>query len=302
MRSGVIFNVERFAIHDGPGIRTVVFLKGCPLTCLWCSNPEGQLVRPQLSFEPNDCLGCEECVRVCPHEGIQIKNGEPRIIWERCLKCKTLPCADVCPTGARKKVGQLVTPQGVLQQVMRDRPFFERSDGGLTLSGGEPLMQGAFAAELLRMAKAAGINTCLETSGISDHPKAMEALGLADSVFLDIKHMDSATHYTLVGRGNEQTLAMAKQLSQIGKPVIVRIPLIPGHNDSEENVLATAQFAKSILSLVRLELIPYHRLGVQKYDRIGRAYQLCQLAPPSGELVESRKELVEDLGVVCRVV
>jgi pyruvate formate lyase activating enzyme len=302
MKSGVIFNVERFAIHDGPGIRTVVFLKGCPLTCLWCANPEGQLIRPQLSFEPSDCLGCKECVRVCPHEGFRFGNGQPSVMWELCLKCKTLPCVDVCPTGARKRVGQLATPQEVLHQVLRDRPFFERSDGGLTLSGGEPLMQGAFAAELLRMAKAAGINTCLETSGISDHPKAMEALELADFVFLDIKHMDSAAHSALVGRGNEQTLTMARELSRMGKPVIVRIPLIPGHNDSKENVLATAQFAKSIRSLVRLELLPYHRLGVQKYARIGRVYQLRQLEPPSSELVESRRKLVENLGVVCKVV
>ncbi|NLN17428.1 MAG: glycyl-radical enzyme activating protein [Firmicutes bacterium] len=302
MKSGVIFNVERFAIHDGPGIRTVVFLKGCPLTCLWCANPEGQLVRPQLSFEPNDCLGCKECVRACPHEGFQFRNGEPLVLWDRCLKCKTLDCVDACPTGARKRVGQLTTPQEVLQQVLRDRPFFERSGGGLTLSGGEPLMQGAFTAELLRMAKAADINTCLETSGISDHPKAMEALELADFVFLDIKHMDSAAHCELVGRGNEQTLAVARHLSEMGKPVVVRIPLVPGRNDSQENVLATAQFARSIRSLVRLEILPYHRLGVQKYARIGRVYQLQQLEPPSSELVESRRKLVEGLDIVCKIV
>ncbi|MCR4424602.1 MAG: glycyl-radical enzyme activating protein [Firmicutes bacterium] len=295
MRRGVVFNVERYAVHDGPGIRTVIFLKGCLLRCKWCSNPEGQEIKPELCFEPADCIGCGRCAAVCPNAGNEVRS-------DACLQCTDFECAQVCLTGARKKVGRVVTAGEIVQEVLRDLPFYKRSGGGVTLSGGDPLFQVEFAAEILNMCKERDIGTCIETSGVSVHPEWRQVVELADFVFLDMKHIVSNLCEEATGSGNDMVFEVARALSDLAKPTVVRVPLVTGYNDSEENMAATARAARSIQSLVRVEILPYHRLGVAKYRRFGKVYTLDHVEPPAPETVARLREVVVAAGVECRIV
>ncbi len=265
---GLVFNIQRFSVHDGSGIRTVVFLKGCPLDCLWCHNPEGKSLEPQLMFNPEQCIGCGECA-VCPAGAHTVADGVHTFAREKCVRCGK--CAAACPTGALKMAGQEMSAGEVMEQVLRDRPFYERSGGGMTLSGGDPCFQHAFSAELLRLAHENRIDTAMETSGFMS-PEVLARLAADTDTFLwDFKLYDPELHKKYTGVPLEPILANLAALNEMGKAVILRCPLIPGVNAVPEHVLAAAALSHTYPCIREIHFLPYHRLGIPKEKRLGIA-------------------------------
>ena len=299
---GLIFDIRKYTLHDGPGVRTTVFFKGCPLNCLWCCNPESQVSRPELVWVRERCLGCDLCLAVCPADALQTTaDGAKAIDHERCDRCGR--CAERCPGEALNLIGRLVTVDEVLAEVTRDALYFESSGGGLTLSGGEPLAQPGFAAELLWRYKheEKGENTAVETCGFVEW-SVFEGLAADVDLFLyDIKHMDPAEHLRLTGRDNRLILENARRLAQAGHALVIRLPLIAGINDRRENLEATADFALSLAEVKRIDLLPYHRLGEPKYLRLGREYPLGGLASLPAERVAQVRQVLEQRGLEVHV-
>jgi pyruvate formate lyase activating enzyme len=297
---GTIFDVKRFAVHDGPGIRTTVFLKGCPLACLWCHNPESISRRPQLVYNPQRCIGCGRCYEVCPQGVHALQDGDRAIDWGRCVACGT--CAKECFAGALEIAGREVTVQEAMAQVALDRPFYQRSGGGMTLSGGEPLAQYAFTRALLARAKAEGVHTALDTSGYAPWARLEALLSDVNLVLYDLKHMDSERHRALTGVPNERILENLRRLDAVGQPIWVRIPLIPGANDGQANYEALGQFLSGLQHVAQIEILRYHRLAECKYEQIGSAYRLQGLASPSEAQAESRRQILMRYGLRQTVV
>ena len=293
--SGTIFDIKRFAVHDGPGIRTTVFLKGCPLNCPWCHNPEGISPAPQLVFTPGECIGCGNCVEVCPQGIHRLDQGRHVIDRERCLACGA--CVEGCFAGALRLAGRRVTVDEVMEEVVRDRPFYERSGGGMTLSGGEPLLQYEFAAALLRAAKAAGLHTALDTSGFVSWRRLEGLLTCADLILCDLKHMDLERHIALTGVSNERILRNLRRLDAAGQEMWIRIPLISGQNDEEANYHGMGRFLSGLKHVERIEILRYHRLAESKYGNVGATYPLHGLEPPSEEEAESRRQILVSYGL-----
>ena len=273
-RQGMVFNVQKYSVHDGPGIRTIVFLKGCSLSCRWCSNPESQQREPELAFNAGRCLGvskCGHCIVACPYGSITLgEDDKLRIDRSHCTACH-MPCADTCPAQGLLVYGKQRTVDDVLNVVEQDMAFYARSGGGLTLSGGEPLLQGEFAVALLREARARRIKTAVETCGMVSAETVRAAAEYLNYVLFDIKHMDSAEHEAQTGLSNRHILENFRILAEEfpDLPILARTPIIPGFNDSEQAVTAIAQFLKPY-DRVEYEMLPYHRLGTQKYQFLDR--------------------------------
>lgn len=301
-QTGWIWDIKRYALHDGPGIRTAVFLKGCPLRCTWCCNPESQASGADIQWVEEKCLRCDLCLSTCPHGAIT-RDGDavPRFDPDACDLCGL--CATGCPGEAMTMVGRLMTVDEVLQEVMRDEPFYARSGGGLTLSGGEPLAQPAFAAALLRRYKVQerGRHTTVETSGAVGWASLGEVVPWVDVFLFDIKHMGSAEHQRLTGVGNEQILENAERLARTPAALVIRLPLVPGCNDDDDNIRRTAEFARSLPNVDRVDILPYHRLGEPKYARLGRPYPLAAAAPLSGARLAEACAIVEASGLTARL-
>ena len=291
--SGIIFDVKHFAVHDGPGIRTTIFLKGCPLKCLWCHSPESQSSRPEVAYYPNLCIGCGACVEACPH-GAQTL-GTPKIIRERCQGVGR--CAEECYAGATIIYGKEATVDDVLEEVDKDRLLYETSGGGLTLSGGEPAMQPVFASALLGAFKESGYHTALDTSGHTEGSAFERVLADADLVLYDLKHMDSFIHEELTGVPNGLILANLERAAGSGKTLVVRVPVIPGYNDSLENITAMADYLGGLKGVESVELLPYHNLGAPKYLALGREYTLEGLRTPEPEELKGLGSLLEAEGL-----
>ncbi len=265
---GMIFDIQRFSLHDGPGIRTTVFLKGCPLRCAWCHNPEGVSFERQLWFTASRCIGCGNCFRVCPaHAHLTDAKGLHLLDRERCTVCGK--CAADCSAKALELVGREVTVEEVLAVVERDRAFYEASGGGLTLSGGEPLAQIDFAEALLRAAKTAGLHCVVETCGQVPTESLERILGYADLFLYDIKETDSARHKRYTGVGNELILRNLRMLHDKGAKILLRLPTVPGVNDRPKHFEGIARLAHSLPHLLGVEVLPYHALGLGKRDRLG---------------------------------
>ena len=270
----MVFNVQKYSVHDGPGIRTIVFLKGCSLSCRWCSNPESQQREPELAFNAGRCLGvskCGHCIVACPYGSITLgEDDKLRIDRSHCTACH-MPCADACPAQGLLVYGKQRTVDDVLNVVEQDMAFYARSGGGLTLSGGEPLLQGEFAVALLREARARRIKTAVETCGMVSAETVRAAAEYLNYVLFDIKHMDSAEHEAQTGLSNRHILENFRILAEEfpDLPILARTPIIPGFNDSEQAVTAIAQFLKPY-ERVEYEMLPYHRLGTQKYQFLDR--------------------------------
>lgn len=294
---GVIFNVQHYSIHDGPGIRTTVFLKGCPLRCAWCQNPESQMTHPELFFNVDLCKGCGKCVEVCPNHAIDLMDGRSRTNRKLCNASGE--CVQVCPNDARNIMGQYITAGEVFKQVSADAIFYQRSGGGVTVSGGEPLMQPQFAASVLKLCRDAAIHTTLDTSGYAGWDNARHVLEQADLVLYDFKHMDPVEHKKLTGMSNELILDNAKKIvHELKVRMLARVPIAPGLNDSVENVRATAEFiAKELDDSVRVHLLPYHRLGEAKYERLEKPSQSVSLEPPGDERMADLQRIVESYGL-----
>jgi pyruvate formate lyase activating enzyme len=304
---GLVFDIQRYSIHDGPGIRTLVFLKGCPLHCLWCCNPEGIENFPELVYFNKRCIGCGKCLKTCPNNAVYFLDTKGFITdRDKCQRCGQ--CAEVCPPRARVISGNAYSVDDVLKVVERDRPFYMRSGGGMTVSGGEIMLQHRFVSTLLEEAHLRLINTAIETSGFGSWENLLNILNHTDYIFMDIKHFDSDRHKELTGVPNEIILANALRVSDHAlsseprKPFIIRVPIIPGFNDSESNIKATVGYVKEELKGVsKIELLAYHRLGTSKWERIGKVSPTEALEPPSKAKMEALKEIVVQADLECKV-
>jgi pyruvate formate lyase activating enzyme len=272
---GIVFDVKHFAVHDGPGIRTTVFLKGCPLKCLWCHSPESQRLTPEIMIHPERCIGCEACVKTCPQGALE-HPGDPEP--SGCTYCGA--CTEACYSGARVLVGASLSVEDVMMTVRRDERLHEASGGGVTVSGGEPTHQPGFTYALLRALKEEGYHTALDTCGYTPWETLKRMLPLTDLVLYDLKHIDPDAHRKLTGRDNDLILSNFRRLSEMDARVVVRIPLIPGINESEKHLKSVAELLGG-LNVEAVEILPYHRLGVPKYEALGRKYTLADVEPHS---------------------
>jgi pyruvate formate lyase activating enzyme len=298
---GQVFNIQRYSVHDGAGIRTLVFFKGCPLRCLWCCNPESQKSDPELGFIASRCVGDKACgapcLSACPAGAIRLsEEGRPTIDREGCDACGR--CAEVCGQDALKVVGREMTVDQVVAEVEKDRPFYRRSGGGMTVGGGEPLAQYRFAAGLLEAARNAYVHTALETCGHAPWHHFEEVLRHVDLLQFDLKHMDPGRHRELTGQSNDLILGNLKRVLTVKSPrdVIIRIPVVPGCNDSADNVAETAGFVAA-LGFRQMELVPYHRMGVAKYSQYGMAYPLEGREPLDERRLDDLREIVRQSGL-----
>jgi pyruvate formate lyase activating enzyme len=307
--SGIVFNIQRFSIHDGPGIRTTVFLKGCPLHCFWCHNPEGVRPNPEMQFFPERCIGCGACIEVCAYGG-QLLQGDVRIYArENCQMCGR--CVDDCFADALELAGKTMTVDEVMADVLSDRAFYDNSGGGVTLSGGEPLLQHAFSRQILERSKAEGLHAALETSAHCRWKRLQALLPLVDLVMMDLKQMDSDVHRSTTGVPNEVILANAERLMHTPKPVWFRTPVVPSVNDTPEAIGEIAAFVRRLTDIrmhssraegaepapPSLELLPFHRLAGDKYRRLGLEDRVGHLEPPSPEKMDDLRHLARSYGI-----
>lgn len=282
--NGLVLNLQHFAVHDGPGIRTLVFLKGCPLRCAWCSNPESQHAKRELRFISVRCRGCGRCLEVCPHGAIVESNGRPHVQRERCRVCEGAACVRTCLESAWSGVGTLMTTDDVVAQVAADLPFYRNSGGGVTFSGGEPLAQATFLQELLHACREREIHAAVETCGEAPAEVVASAWPLVDLWLFDLKVLDPERHRELTGADNARLLANLRWLAaRDPSRVVVRFPVVPGCTDDRANVQAVAALAVE-LGLARLDLEPYHPLGRTKYEELGRPLPIDPPAPAASDL------------------
>ncbi len=358
MNKGTIFNIQKFSVHDGPGIRTTVFFKGCPLRCKWCHNPEGQCLEQELVIFDSRCLGCGMCIPVCPNRALEpvftlstdnkqsdtqiadetadkaanaarvitidtvgetksgdavhatdtkdTRGAEDRpgavspIVTDRqkCTVCGK--CAEICPAAAREMAGKKVTSDWVINEILKDRIFYEQSGGGVTFSGGEPLMQPQFLCDLLLRCKDEGINTAVDTSGYAPFKVVEQVASLADIFLYDVKIMDPGKHAKYTGVSNELVLDNLSRLSQIHQLIIARMPIIPGMNDGEQNIRDTGKFL-SKLNIRQINILPYHNIGSDKYTRLGKAYCLKDVSQPDTEDMSKVKKQLEEFGLTVKI-
>ena len=275
----IVFDIQRFSVHDGPGIRTTVFLKGCPLNCMWCHNPESKAKYPEVMLYENLCIGCGECVSTCEDKLHSFDDNGHAIDREKCKKC--LKCASSCVAGALTVSGKPMAVADVLAEVMRDKSFYDNSGGGITVSGGEPLMQTDFCYELLGEAKKQGISTAIETSGFSKWENIERLAEYVDIFLWDYKETDPERHREYTGVDNALILQNLAKLDVLGKTIVLRCPIIPGLNDREEHFAGIAAVANKHASVIRVELEPYHSLGKGKATAIGKEYPLADMKSAS---------------------
>ncbi len=289
-----VFNIQKCSIHDGPGMRTVVFLKGCPLRCLWCANPESQNYYSEITDNPNRCIGCDACTDICPKNCIS-RNEEgmrkiDRKICDRCGKC-----VEVCYAESKTMVGEDKTVEEIIQDVRRDKRYYINSGGGVTFSGGEPLTHPEFLLKLAKACHEEKIHTAIESCGYAEFEKFAPALEYIDFIFMDLKEIDPEIHKKLTGQSNQVILNNIRSISDMGKSIYLRVPVIPGCNDRKENLTGIAEFAASINNVRGVELLAYHALGVNKYKILDRPYELDGTETPDDETMFSYVEWMNEI-------
>lgn len=294
---GIVFNIERYTLHDGPGIRTTVYLKGCPLNCIWCSNPESQSRTPEIAFFTEKCTGCGQCLPLCPHKAIrQDEEDEPiSILFDRCQGCGD--CVNECYPEAIVLMGEDMAASEVIEIIERDKKFYDNSGGGVTLSGGEPLAQIAFSVEILHQCKTLGIHTAIQTCGYASRPELDKVLPYIDLIIFDLKHMNDEQHQRLTGVGNRKIIENLKYIDSKNSRIIVQITLIPRYNDSEDNLREIFSLIKTLKSVEGVSLLAYHSLGASKYRRMGRSYLLSELNTPPKDYLENKMRWVKQFNV-----
>jgi pyruvate formate lyase activating enzyme len=311
---GKVFDIQGFTVNDGPGIRTEIFLKGCPLRCLWCHSPESQAPYSQVAWYEIRCIGvenCGKCLEICPKGALKkgkkiyskTQKANIQIIdlnREACDNCGK--CTEICPADALAIAGTDMTIDEIMKRIDKDRPFYRKSGGGVTISGGEPMLQYRFTKALLQECKSKGLHTCLDTSGYAKWEYYKDIIKYVDLVLYDIKHMDTEQSRVLTGVPNELILKNARKMAAEGTALQIRIPIVPGYNDSEENLRATSEFCLELGPAVKLvQILPYHRLGAVKYKRLQRKYKLESVEPPSSEHMDYCKRLIESYGLHVQI-
>jgi len=296
---GIIFDIKKYAIHDGPGIRTTVFFKGCPLRCQWCHNPESWLKDAQLSVNVNKCSLCAICIQYCENKAVSIVDDKPVCDVEKCVLCGR--CVQACATEAREIIGKEVTVSDCMHRIEKDVLFYDESGGGVTFSGGEPLMQPDFLCELLTQCNKREIDTAVDTCCYVEPETITRVSKLAELFLCDIKHMDTQKHKQYTSVGNEKILENIALLSSLGKEVVIRMVLIPGINDDDKNICATADFARSLSSVSRIDLLPYHREGILKAKRLIGKYQTVDAQAPDDNKIKDVSSKFEGLGFKVRI-
>lgn len=295
IKTGTVFNIQRFSLHDGPGIRTTVFLKGCPLDCLWCHNPESKKSSPQLSFTSSHCISCGNCCKACPN-GVHIFENKKRIVrWELCKAYGS--CASECPSGALEIIGIKKDSDEIIEEVEKDIPFYGSSGGGMTISGGEPLMQPEFTLELLKKAKKKGINTTLDTCGFFDWERFMAMLPFLDLVLFDLKQMEPKLHKKLTGKDNKIILENLGRLVGQDARVIIRVPVIPGSTDDDKNLHQMGAFLNSFKFVPEVELLPYNMLAGSKHSRFGIENKLKDVYVSDKKKLNRLAEILSSFGI-----
>ena len=287
---GNVFHIQRFSLYDGPGVRTVVFLKGCPLRCLWCHNPEGLSAKQQIQFNPSKCIGCMDCVDTCPNGCHTQENGCHIYNRDLCTACGQ--CAGQCCSSALSLSGSVMTSEEVMVQVLKDRSVYTESGGGLTLSGGEPFAQPEFAISLLQLAKEHSLHTCVETCGYTSADILTEAAKCTDLFLYDYKVTDDDLHRKFCGVSNQKILENLTLLDQLGAEVILRCPIVPGCNDNDSHIEAIGNLAASHTCIQQIHLEPYHRLGIDKSTQLGRVSSF-ETTPPDGNTIEQYRQTIE---------
>jgi pyruvate formate lyase activating enzyme len=287
----LVTNIQGFSTEDGPGIRTTVFFKGCPLACPWCHNPEGLVAKEELIFYADKCIGCKECKKVCGH-GAPVPGGPGA---DQCVRC--FKCVEVCPATARRKMGEWYTVDRLVAQVLRDRVYYETSGGGVTASGGEAMIWAEFIAAFFKSLKHEGIHTALDTSAVVGGDKLDAVLSSTDLALVDLKIMDPERHRAVIGVELAPILDHIRQIDASNTTMFIRVPVVPGFTDDPANVAAIAQFARSLKNLQLIDLLPYHRMAEPKYRHLGKPYSLPDLKPPSPETMESIKQTIVSAGL-----
>ena len=297
--TGFVFDIKKYAIHDGPGIRTTVFFKGCPLYCKWCQNPESWKKHPELGFRTGRCIRCCQCVETCTNKAITSVEDQPVTNVNICNLCGE--CVDACMAGAREIIGRQTTVSEVMAEVEKDVIFYDQSGGGVTFSGGEPLMQPEFLLALLNQCQVQQIHTAVDTSCYAE-PEIVQSISKKTDLFLcDLKHMDSKKHERFTGVGNNLILDNIKRLSEADKEIIIRIPVIPGFNDDQANIEATGKYAASLPCLSGIDILPYHRGGMEKSSRLSADTKLMQAETPDEEKMNSIAKVLDNLGLEVKI-
>lgn len=293
-QTGVVFNIQRFSTQDGPGIRTTVFMKGCPLKCLWCCNPESQHIQQEIIFSKRKCIHCNRCLMSCPEGAITV-NGDSKLIDRtKCNLCGR--CVNTCFSNALEIIGEKKTVQEIMEQIDKDQTIYRNSGGGVTLSGGEPTFQPDFSATLLEACHSENIHTAIETCGYAPWEQYQKILPFVDLFLFDIKYMDNQIHQQLTGQSNDLILKNLEKLAKTGKQIIVRLPLIPDFNMSSQNFDEKMAYLKRIgISVVHI--LPYHKLGVSKYEQLGLEYQLSDVKSISDIEIDEIKTKYEQAGM-----
>lgn len=272
--NGIIFNIQKFCVNDGPGIRTTVFLKGCPLNCAWCHNPESQEKYPELMFYKHKCVNCGKCVQICKNNCHSIIDNMHVYNKDLCNKC--FACTEACPFEALESAGKTISSDEVLEEVLKDKIFYENSGGGMTVSGGEPLFQFDFTLDLLKKAKSNGLHTTIETCGFTSGDKIKQIAEYTDLFLFDYKETNKNLHHDFTGVSNEVILSNIELLDKMGKNIILRCPIIPGYNDRPEHFDGISEIAEKFSNILHIELEPYHSLGENKYESLSRNIKKIQ--------------------------